>query len=181
MQCSGQIVGVVSVTLDHMSVLGELFGTSSGVDECWCMWPVRNPGAHRPDRSKNRRDMERRLVARDSPGLLALAGQCAVGWCALGPRHGYPQYRKAADEASWAIPCIYVRPGADREEVGRALIEEAVCVAATGGASVIEGPPPAWLPGDAAAVAVATQLFLENGFVRVGPGKRMPELRRKLA
>ncbi len=38
-----------------------------------------------------------------------------------------------------------------------------------------------WLPGGADAVVAATEIFLQNGFSRVGPGARMPEMRRILA
>jgi hypothetical protein len=48
-------------------------------------------------------------------------------------------------------------------------------------ATAIEGPPPWWLPGDATAIALATTVFVENGFAQVGPGARMPDLRRVLA
>jgi GNAT superfamily N-acetyltransferase len=135
----------------------------------------------RPDRTGNRAELKSRLVCGESLGLLALAAERAIGWCACGPRHRYPQYESTNERTIWAIPCIYIEPTADRREVARALIEAAAKLAVKNGASAIDGPPPWWLPGDAAAIALATATFFENGFTQTGPGARMPELRRVLA
>jgi uncharacterized protein (DUF952 family) len=114
-------------------------------------------------------------------GVLALIGECAVGWCAIGPQEAYPQYEQAkAQQVSWAVPCLYIDPAVDRGRVARALIDAAVGLAFESNAVTIEGPPSYWLPGDAAAIAAATTTFLENGFELVGPGPRMPHLRRTL-
>lgn len=113
--------------------------------------------------------------------MIALRGERAIGWCAVGPRSRYPQYEDDdAGRGAWAIPCIYVAPAADRPRVARALIEAAAELAACNGAVALDGPPPWWLPGDEAAIANATTWFLDNGFERVGAGARMPELRRNL-
>jgi hypothetical protein len=66
---------------------------------------------------------------------------------------------------------------ADRRQVARALIKAAIELATRSAATAIEGPPRWWLPGDAKAIALATNTFLENGFMQIGPGARMPELR----
>lgn len=125
--------------------------------------------------------MKELLDSGQSPGLIALVGERAVGWCAIGPRETYPQYEPTPNQQiSWAIPCLYVDRAADRRGVGRALIEAAVGLASVDAAVVVEGPPPYWLPGDRAAIAEARSFFVENGFEQVGPGTRMPELRRVL-
>jgi len=148
------------------------------------MWPRVAPGAHKPDESQNRRKMRLIVESGDSPGLIALADDGPVGWCALGPVRNYPQYETGAAPPRgdvWAIPCLYVKHGANRRAVAAALIESAVACAADRGASTIEGLPPWWLPGDSAAVALATGDLLANGFERVGAGARMPVLRRQLS
>lgn len=125
--------------------------------------------------------MKELLDLGQSPGLIALVGERAVGWCAIGPRETYPQYEPTTGQpVSWAIPCLYIDRAADRRTVARALIEAAVRLASENFAVVVEGPPPYWLPGDTAAVEEARDTFLENGFEQVGPGARMPELRRVL-
>lgn len=125
--------------------------------------------------------MREMLDSGRSPGLIALAAGRAVGWCAIGPREAYPQYEPATDQGgAWAIPCLYIDPMADRNSIARALIEAAVNLADKNAVAVVEGPPPYWLPGNSAAIAEATNTFLENGFERVGPGARMPQLRRRV-
>jgi GNAT superfamily N-acetyltransferase len=172
----------VPATIRHWEQLRELFATSKGVDDCWCMWPRREPMTAQRDRARNSSDMQALLEAGDSPGLLAVIDKRAVGWCATGPRTQYPQYPQRAESGLvWAIPCIYVEPTADRTVVARSLIETAVAIARSRSAVAVDGPPPWWLPGDAAAIAVAVRTFVANGFVQIAAGARMPELRRALA
>jgi GNAT superfamily N-acetyltransferase len=175
-------IEVVPATIEHWDLLAALFAGSKGVNTCWCMWPLRPPTAHQPGHDNNKAAMRSRLLDGESPGLLALSEERAVGWCACGPRHIYPQYESGNEgTTSWAIPCIYIDPAADRKAVAGALIRAATELAVRNVAHAIEGPPPWWLPGDAKAIAVATATFLENGFTQIGPGARMPELRRVLA
>ncbi len=174
-------ITVTPLTLARWDLVSTLFASASGVDECWCMWPRRARGMHTPGKEANRAAMRKILESGESPGLIAVAGDRAVGWCAIAPRERYPQYEQASDKgASWAIPCIYIEPKADRERVARALIEAAIGLASAHDAVAVEGPPPYWLPGDEAAIEKARITFLENGFEQVGEGARMPELRRLL-
>ena len=125
--------------------------------------------------------MKELLHSGQSPGLIAVTRQRAIGWCAVGPRDSYPQYDRSIEPlVRWAIPCLFVRRTANRRSTAGLLIAAAVALASENGAVAVDGPPPYWLPGDAAAIATATSTFLENGFTRVGPGARMPELRRHL-
>lgn len=175
-------IEVVPATIDHWDLLTGLFAGSPGVNECWCMWPLRPPGTHEPDHDRNKASMRSLLVADESLGLLALARNRAVGWCACGPRHKYPQYADEQEGSKfWAIPCLYIERPRDRKRIAQILIKAATEQAVRHAAAAIEGPPPWWLPGDAAAIAMATATFLENGFTQTGSGIRMPELRRALA
>jgi GNAT superfamily N-acetyltransferase len=174
-------VTATPLTIAHWDKVERLFATSSGVNACWCMWPKRRRGTHEPDRKANKAAIKALLESGRSPGLIAIEGERAVGWCAIGPRESYPQYEQATRQrASWAIPCLYVDPAADRRRVARVLIEAAVRLASANAAMAVEGPPPYWLPGDAAAIEEVRDTFSENGFEQVGAGGRMPELRRLL-
>jgi hypothetical protein len=136
-----------------------------------------------PDEARNRAEMKALLEAGHSPGLLALVAGRALGWCATGPRARYPQYPNPTTGETglvWAIPCIYLEPTTDKAAVAKALIEAAVGIATASAAVAVDGPPPWWLPGDPAAIALATRTLVANGFAQVGPGGRMPELRRML-
>jgi hypothetical protein len=172
---------VVPVAPEHWASLGDLFAKSQGVDECWCMWPLRSPLTFCPDRSVNRAAFKSLLDSGHSPGLVALNEERAVGWCALGPRKTYPQYEEMqASRSNWAIPCIYIDPTAHRDRVAYSLIETAAERAIANHAAFLDGPPAWWSPGDAAATALATKIFLANGFDRIASGARMPVLRREL-
>ena len=175
-------IEVVPVTIDQWSLLSALFATSRGVNECWCMWPLRAAMTSRPDHAANKAEMKALLLSGKSPGLLAVNADRAIGWCALGPRRQYPQYESRNEiDIVWAIPCIYIEPEADRRIVARALIDAAAEAATHNSAAAIEGPAPWWLPGDAEAISLAITMFLENGFEQISAGARMPELRRMLA
>lgn len=175
-------ITVAPLSIAHWDLVSELFATSPGVNDCCCMWPRRSRGAHTTDRNVNRAAMKELLDSGQSPGLIALAKGRAVGWCAVGPRDTYPQYESTADHPIlWAIPCLFVLRVDDRGSVAQTLIDAAVRLASENGAVAVEGPPPYWLPGDSAAIETATKTFLENGFERVGPGARMPALRRNVS
>lgn len=174
-------ISVVTLTVDRWGLLETLFRTSRGVGRCWCMWPLCPPKTHRPDAAANRKALRAIVESGNPPGLIAITEKSAVGWCAVGPRARYPQYAACAESSrAWAIPCVYIGPGADREPVAAALIEAAVDLARENGAVAVHGPPPWWLPGDDEAIASATATFVANGFERIGPGARIPELRRTL-
>jgi len=178
MEKSAKYVEVVPATTKRWDLLCDLFTGCPGIDGCWCMWPLREPLTHRPDPNGNRKAMKALVNAGEIPGLLALIGERAVGWYAVGPRDRYPQYKREHDQAhAWAIPCIYVDPAADRSLVGRALITAALELAEGSGAASLDGPPPWWSPGDPDA---ATKMFQDNGFKLIGTGARMAELRRVL-
>lgn len=175
-------IEIVPAAAEYWNLLSDLFAGSPGVNRCWCMWPLRPPTTHQPDHSRNKTQMRSLIISGVSPGLLALVAGRAVGWCACGPRRKYPQYANLKKRSSlWAIPCLYIGPSVDRQAVAEALIEKAAELATQHAAEAIDGPPPWWLPGDAAAIAVTTRTFLDKGFVQIGPGARMPELRRMLA
>lgn len=174
-------ITVTPIRSEHWSLLDALFETSPGVKTCACMWPLTEPKTFRPDETANKSALRSRLRNGDVPGLIAVIGEEAVGWSALGPRQRYPQYEPDTEgRAIWAMPCLYVKPAADRTGVARALIERAVGLADASGAIALDGPPPWWSPGDAAAIAMAVSIFLENGFETIGAGARFPSLRRSL-
>lgn len=173
---------VIPVTEEHAGLLASFFATSPGVNGCWCMWPLRPSGSHHPDESKNKEAMESLLRSGISPGLICLKDNQVVGWCALGERNRYPQYGNPENQSNtWTIPCIFIqRNNSDRKAIARTLIESAMDVAKKYGANILDGPPPWWNPGDADAIARATELFIDNGFTQIARGARMPVLRREI-
>jgi len=170
-------IDVQWVNPENFSLLEQLFATSAGVGACWCIWPRVAPGRHAPDTRGNRNRMLNVLESGESPGLLAVASERPVGWCAFGLRDNYPQYASARDPNVWAVACIFVPACGDEAAVARSLIRYALKHAESRGAEVVEGPPVWWLPGDTAAIERASRFFLDNGFERVASGARMPALR----
>jgi GNAT superfamily N-acetyltransferase len=81
------------------------------------------------------------------PGLLALDGDLAVGWCQLTPRDSLPWLDQAwrlkrVDEVPvWAISCFYIRKGYRRQGVTAALIDAAIDAARSAGAPALEAYP----------------------------------------
>ena len=179
----GHHIEVVPVTSRHWTTLATLFTAADFTRECWCMWPRLAPGAYCPGAATYREDLHALVNSGNPPGLIGLRGGRAVGWCAVGQYGQYPQYAPQSDGAMpgrniWAIPCLFVAADARGSGVAGALIRAAADHASSLGATAILGPPPWWLPGDAAAVAATAAAFLANGFTKIGAGARMPLLRR---
>lgn len=164
----------------NWDLLEQLFETSAGVSDCWCIWPRVARGRHVPEACRNRERMRSIIESGERPGLLAVTKDRALGWCAFGPRDRYPQYTQDVDADAWAIPCIYIPRSPAERAVARSLIGHALNHARSKNARLVEGPPVWWLPGDVAAIERATGFFLENGFVRLADGQRMPVLRCEL-
>jgi GNAT superfamily N-acetyltransferase len=102
-------------------------------------------------------------------------GREPIGWCAAGPRAQYVRTgrspllrgRDPSEDADvWLVPCFFVRVGARRAGVTTKLLHAAVDLAASHGATAVEGyPRAATSPYDAASAFVgAESVFAECGF-----------------
>jgi GNAT superfamily N-acetyltransferase len=139
---------------------------------CWCMyWRI---GADYRNRSPAvNREAFRELVGTESPpGVLALVGDKAVGWCQVTPRPAVPALNgmwrlrpgdNPADTGVWAITCLYVRKGYRRQGVTAELIREAIEQARTAGARVVEA-----YPFDAAVSPSASSTGFRSTFEKAG-------------
>ena len=92
--------------------------------------------------------MMRALVRKGPPpGLLAYAGDEAVGWCALAPREAYSRLARSKifapvdDKAVWSVTCFFVRRDWRRRGVTTALLGEATRFVAANGGRIVEGYP----------------------------------------
>jgi GNAT superfamily N-acetyltransferase len=103
------------------------------------------------------------------PGLLALDGERAVGWCQLGPRAALPQLGrewrlKTIDDAPvWAISCFYVRKSHRRRGVQTALLDAAIAAARRARAPALEA-----YPFDRAVSPSSTSTGFASTFARAG-------------
>jgi GNAT superfamily N-acetyltransferase len=132
---------------DNWDALEELFGKSGASSGCWCMYWRIGPWYHDRPRSENRDDLRRLAESARSPGLLALDGDLAVGWCELAPRTD-PEWlarnrylRADGSVPVWAVPCFYVRRSHRGQGVTGALISAGIDAAARAGAPALEAYP----------------------------------------
>ncbi len=103
------------------------------------------------------------------PGLLALSGGTAVGWCQLTPRGDLAwldragKLRRAGDVPVWSISCFYIRKGQRRRGVTAALIDAAIGAAREAGGDILEA-----YPLDAAATHSTSFTGYSSTFRRAG-------------
>jgi len=132
----------------------RLFGRNGACMGCWCMYwrlPRKEYDAARGDAA--RRMMKKRVKEGPPPGVLAFAGDEAVGWLQIGPRADAPQWNTprrvsaplkpedAADAAVWAATCFFVKPGMRRQGVTGVLLDAGIDLARANGARAIEACP----------------------------------------
>ena len=127
--------------------LEDLFGRAGASNGCWCMYWRIGPEYNKRKREENKHDMRQLAASRRSPGLLALAGETAVGWCSVVPRSelgwlARARYLQPVDDLPvWSIPCFYVRRTHRDQGVTGALIDAALTVVAAAGAPAVEAYP----------------------------------------
>lgn len=184
------------LTPERLSDLADLFETGPATRGCWCMWFIDSaPEVQARWRDGgNRRAFEARARRAHPPlGLLAYAGDVAVGWVATGPRSRYPRAigprtkilkdrDPAEDDDVWLLPCFFVRVGYRGAGVTAALVAAAVEQAARHSAKAVEGFPIADAYQKAQNDFVGKQRrFAECGFACVAqPSPRRVVMRRDL-
>lgn len=135
------------LTPDLWPALEDLFGEQGPVSRCWCMyWRIGNDYRKRP-RQENKEAFGELVKRGPPPGLLAFAGDLAVGWCQLTPRADLPwldhtwRLKRVDEEPVWSLSCFYVRKGYRKKGVTAALIAAAVEAAKQAGAPALEAYP----------------------------------------
>ena len=97
--------------------------------------------------AQNRRDFAAIVRCGPPPGLVAFAGELAVGWCQVTPRsemaqlERHPRLAPVDDSPVWSLTCFYVRKGWRRRGVTYALVEAALKRAERAGAPALEVYP----------------------------------------
>jgi GNAT superfamily N-acetyltransferase len=135
------------LTPDLWPALEDLFGKSGPCSRCWCMyWRIGAAYRQRPA-AKNRAEFRRIVEHGPPPGLLAFAGDRAVGWCQLTPRAEVPwldrewRLKRPDDVPVWSLSCFYIRKGYRKQGVTSALIATALKVARRAKAPALEAYP----------------------------------------
>lgn len=138
---------VKALTPDLWPALADLFGRAGASSGCWCMYWRLGPGYHDRPRERNRDEFLAIVQRGPPPGLLAFAGDTAVGWCQLTPRSALPYLdrsrptRRVDEMPVWALSCFYVRRGYRKRGVTAALIRAALRVARQANAPALEAYP----------------------------------------
>lgn len=171
--------------------LEQLFGTKGACGGCWCMF-MRLPLAEfRRGKGDGNRRALRALVKHRPPGLIAYAGQEAVGWIAVAPREEYARLENSRvlapvpGEGVWAAPCFYVKTGYRGAGVSAALLAAASEFARRNGAQSLEGYPNVNVTEKQPAAFVWTgfeSTFRRAGFIEIARRTpKRPILRQPLA
>ena len=124
-----------------------LLGRGGPCSRCWCMYWRIGPAYRKRTPQTNQSALQKLVRDGPPPGLLAIVGNEAVGWCQLTPRRDLPHLGlvkklKTVDaQPVWSISCFYVRKGYRKKGITAALIETAIRVAKKNGAPALEAYP----------------------------------------
>ena len=143
------------VGLEDLPALGRLFESQRNTRRCWCMafCTTRSQFAKGWLRGGNERRFEAMAATEQSPmGILAYRDDETVGWCACGPRARYLFPGSAANkiidsrvsldnETEWLLPCHFIHPDHRGEGLALILVQAAIELARSRGASAIESWP----------------------------------------
>jgi len=135
------------LTPELWPALEDLFSGQWPVGRCWCMyWRIGSEYSKQPG-AANKAAFCELVTSGPPPGLLALDGDLAVGWCQLTPRAALPwldhtwRLKRVDDVPVWSLSCFYVRKGYRRRGVTSALIAAALDTARRAGAPALEAYP----------------------------------------
>ncbi len=147
--------------------LVELFGTRGDPSWCWCQYFLTTGRSYEESAERNKSDLRAQVTSSPRPvGLVAYAVRPAaeagavlegdgtkipVGWVQVGPRPGFPRIVRGRemnrladdldDESVWAVTCFVVKVGWRRQGIGRRLLDAAVDLARSSGATAVVGHP----------------------------------------
>jgi GNAT superfamily N-acetyltransferase len=115
---------------------------------CSCMrWRMRIT-EYQKSTKEIRAEKLRQMVSEGSPvGVLAYAGNEAIGWCSIAPRESYEALERykalpRIDGARvWAVVCFFVDRRFRRRQVTLGLLEAGLDYARSQGAKIAEGYP----------------------------------------
>lgn len=154
----------------------KLFGDKGACGGCWCMyWRLGSAAFEKGRGAANKKALRDIVRSGDEPGVLAYRGEEAIGWCAVSPRQAYVRLAtsrvlKPIDDAPvWSITCFFVRKEFRGRGVSVKLLQAAVRLARSHGASIVEGYPvePGARYADTFAYTGLASAFRKAGFVEV--------------
>ncbi len=179
-------IEVVPATPERWPQFEDLFGKQGACYGCWCTYFRLPPSVRRQnDKDRNKAIIRARIEAGPPPGVLAVAGQLAVGWMQIGPRADVPEWNNkarasapldphdAADPSVWAISCFFIRTRWRARGLTHRLVDGGIEFARAGGARRIEVCP-INQSGDSRSIGLfvgSTRVFAKAGFAEVAHRK----------
>ena len=163
---------IYPLTPERWDDFTALFGAHGAVGGCWCMY-WRREGAWQGKNGDANREQMRALVQGGAvTGLLAYAGEQAVGWVSVAPRGDYAALARSRvlarvdEQPVWSIVCFFIRRGWRGKGVMRALLHGAVDYSAAHGAKIVEAYPmdKEGKVDDLSGYMGVLKLFLDEGF-----------------
>ena len=132
--------------------LAGLFEQGGDPRWCWCAYyRVRGVDFSKGSKARHRGVLETAVVDNAAegraPGLVAYAGDEAVGWLSIGPREDYERLAHSRilgpldDAPVWSIVCFVVGRRSRGRGVAKALLSAGVEYARAHGASMLEAYP----------------------------------------
>lgn len=138
----------VPATPDRWNDLEELFGERGACGGCWCMtWRLSPKEFNAGKEAKNKSRLRSLVKKGREPGVLAYAGEEAVGWCSVAPREEFPRlensrvWKRIDDQPVWSITCLFVKRGFRNQGLSAQLLDAAAKFAKRHGARIVEGYP----------------------------------------
>jgi GNAT superfamily N-acetyltransferase len=137
---------VLPVTAERWTDFEALFGAKGSPHYCWCT-PYRLRNAHELSGPAKRQAMQRLVTGGTPIGVLAYAGNEAVGWCSVAPRETYIKLERSrtmprvSTAPTWTVLCFFVLRAQRGQQLTSALLRGAVRYARAQGALVVEGYP----------------------------------------
>ncbi len=135
------------LTSKNWNAFVELFGSRGACGGCWCMyWRLMAAEYNMQKGEKNKLAMKH-LLKHSAPGILAYAGEKAIGWCAVAPREEYKRLEKSKilspvdKEKVWSISCFFIEKKFRGKGLSVLLLKAAVDFAFLKNANIIEGYP----------------------------------------
>jgi GNAT superfamily N-acetyltransferase len=136
------------LTPDRWPDLEAVFGERGAVDGCWCMWFRQSSDEYSKGRGDSNRAALRSIVeGGPPPGIVAYVDGRPAGWCAVAPREEYPRVLRSRltkprdDVAAWSIVCFFTHRSARGQGLTAALLDAAIALAASHGATCLEAYP----------------------------------------
>ena len=153
-----------------------LFGDKGACGGCWCMTWRLTAADYKKQKGEGNKKAMKELIKKTAPGILAYAGEKAVGWCAVAPRSEYIRLEtsrilKAVDEKEvWSVSCFFIHKQYRQKGLSIQLLKSAVDFAILKGARIVEGYPidkgKGMMP-DVFAWTGFSSIFIKAGFKEV--------------